>query len=200
MVLVSIPTESLILQRLRTRIRAVSRGNQENGSLAKKQAEAAGTERVASLVARFRRLVSSAATRRLEREGRSIHEHRVLAELTHNGPRRQGDLADATAQHPAAISRLIDELEERALVRRRRDTTDRRQVIVELTREGRARFRAERPMVRGAIDEVLSPLGPRDQRRLVTLLEAVLSAHAAEPGRKRPTPTSRRRRDVVRSR
>lgn len=141
----------------------------------------AGPERVASLVARFRRLVSSAATARLEREGRSIHEHRVLAELTNNGPRRQGDLAEATAQHPAAISRLIDELEENALVRRRRDTADRRQVIVELTRGGRARFRTERPLVRAAIDEVLAPLAPRDQRRLVALLETVLSAHAAEP-------------------
>jgi DNA-binding MarR family transcriptional regulator len=144
-------------------------------------AAAAGTERVASLVARFRRLVSGAATRRLERAGKSIHEHRVLAELTHNGPRRQGDLADATAQHPAAISRLVDDLEASAIVRRRRDTTDRRQVIVELTSRGRARFRAERPLVRDAIDEVLSPLPPRDQQRLVELLETVLSAHAPEP-------------------
>jgi DNA-binding MarR family transcriptional regulator len=154
------------------------------GARAPKKLSAAGSERVASLVARFRRIVSSAATCRLERAGKSIHEHRVLAELTHNGPRRQGDLADATAQHPAAISRLVDELEARALVRRRRDEEDRRQVIVELTARGRARFRAERPLVRGAIDEVLSPLAPPDQRRLVQLLETVLSAHAAPPRRR----------------
>lgn len=139
---------------------------------------AAGTEHVALLVARFRRLVSGAATRHLERAGKSIHEHRVLAELARSGPYRQGDLAVATAQHPAATSRLLDELESRGLVRRRRLADDRRQVMVELTPVGRERFRAERPLVRGAIDEVLHPLSAREQARLVALLETVLSAHA----------------------
>jgi DNA-binding MarR family transcriptional regulator len=172
----------LILQRLAGKDVAVSKLPSRRAAARKrtKRPAAAGSERVASLVARFRRMVSGAATRRLERAGKSIHEHRVLAELTHAGPRRQSDLADATAQHPAAISRLIDELEAAALVRRRRDDTDRRQVIVELTARGRTRFRAERPLVRGAIDEVLAPLAPPDQRRLVQLLETVLSAHSAD--------------------
>ena len=152
-------------------------------------AAAPRSEQVGLLVARFRRLLLAAATRRLEGAGKSIQEHRVLAELTRGGARSQGDLADATAQHPAAISRLVEGLEARALVRRRRAAGDRRQLIVEVTRSGRARFRAERPLVRAAIDEVLAPLSPREQRRLVALLEAVLLAHAA------PARTARRRPD-----
>jgi DNA-binding MarR family transcriptional regulator len=143
------------------------------------------SEHVGLLVGRFRRLITGAVTRRLEREGRSIHEYRVLAELGRGGPRAQADLAVATAQHPAAISRLVDELESAALVRRRRAVADRRQVIVELTPAGRARYKAERPYVRAAIDDVLAPLSPRAQHRLAELLERVVAAHERPAARKR---------------
>jgi DNA-binding MarR family transcriptional regulator len=143
------------------------------------------SEHVGLLIGRFRRLITGAATQRLEREGRSIHEYRVLAELGRGGPRAQADLAVATAQHPAAISRLVDELESAALVRRRRATADRRQIIVELTPAGRARYRAERPHVQSAIDDVLAPLSPRAQHRLIELLETVVTAHVQPVARKR---------------
>jgi DNA-binding MarR family transcriptional regulator len=48
-------------------------------------------------------------------------------------------LAEATGLSAAATTAMIDRLEQKGFVRRRRHETDRRQVIVEMTDEGRAR-------------------------------------------------------------
>src|SRR2546421_756695 len=81
---------------------------------------------IGSLLARSRRQVFQRAKRRLEALGESIFVWRLLAYLHDDGPSIQAELADATAQHPASISRLLDEIEDAGLVRRRRDTKDRR--------------------------------------------------------------------------
>jgi DNA-binding MarR family transcriptional regulator len=53
-----------------------------------------------------------------------------------DGPKTAGQLAVATALSTAATTTLVDRLEQRGLVRRVRDTTDRRKVLVEMTEEG----------------------------------------------------------------
>ena len=64
--------------------------------------------------------VHAATARRLEEVGESVHLYRLLSELARNGPAPQRDLAEATAQHAAAVSRMVDELDEAGLIRRRR--------------------------------------------------------------------------------
>jgi DNA-binding MarR family transcriptional regulator len=54
-----------------------------------------------------------------------------------DAPKSAGQLAEATALSSAATTTLLDRLEARGLVRRVRDTSDRRRVLVELTEEGR---------------------------------------------------------------
>ncbi|MEO3890613.1 MarR family transcriptional regulator [Nonomuraea sp. B5E05] len=56
------------------------------------------------------------------------------------GPLTAGELAQHTGLAPASISGLIDRLESRWLVRRVRDTKDRRRVIVEINSEQLAGF------------------------------------------------------------
>jgi DNA-binding MarR family transcriptional regulator len=53
-----------------------------------------------------------------------------------DGPKTAGQLAAATALSTAATTTLLDRLEQRGLVRRVRDTTDRRKVLVEMNEEG----------------------------------------------------------------
>ncbi len=66
-----------------------------------------------------------------ERHELSITEIRCLSELFH-GPRTAGALATAAGLSPAAITSLIDRLEERGFVRRKRSAEDRRKVLVEM--------------------------------------------------------------------
>jgi DNA-binding MarR family transcriptional regulator len=129
------------------------------------------------LIIRCRRLLYSAAARRLEEMGESMHLYRLLAELARNGPAPQRELAAATAQHPAAVSRLVDEMESQGLIRRRRGRRDRRQIIVAITARGRSRFRAARPVALAAVSETMAPLSARDQRKLAALLGKLLAEH-----------------------
>src|ERR1700704_452353 len=53
-----------------------------------------------------------------------------------DGPKTAGQLAGATGLSSAATTTLLDRLEQRGLVRRFRDPTDRRKVLVEMTELG----------------------------------------------------------------
>src|SRR5688572_9583845 len=70
-----------------------------------------------------------------ERLGLNRTDLRCLDWLT-GGPMSAGQLAEATALSSAATTTLLDRLEARDLVRRVRDTSDRRKVLVEMTEVG----------------------------------------------------------------
>ena len=63
---------------------------------------------------------------------------RCLDWLT-EGPMTATRVAEATGLSTAATTSMIDRLERKGFVRRRRDGGDRRQVIVEMTEDGQAR-------------------------------------------------------------
>jgi DNA-binding MarR family transcriptional regulator len=54
----------------------------------------------------------------------------------YDGPKSAGQLAHATGLSTAATTTLLDRLETRGLLRRVRDTADRRKVLVEMTEHG----------------------------------------------------------------
>jgi MarR family 2-MHQ and catechol resistance regulon transcriptional repressor len=123
------------------------------------------------LMGRSRRAVWTAAARALEDNGFSALSWVLLACLIKHGPAPQGEIASAIGQHPAGVSRLLDDMEAEGLVRRRRDADDRRRARVALTARGRARFKAGEPHVLGALRETLSPLSAAELRQLHGLLQ-----------------------------
>ncbi len=60
-------------------------------------------------------------------------------DVLRNGPCRQRDLADSLNLTKSTVSRLVDDMAERRLVKRRPDPTDGRAVTVELLALGRKR-------------------------------------------------------------
>ncbi len=129
---------------------------------------------VGTLIARARRLVWTAAAHELEAHGLSMVTWVLLATLVRLGPATQREIADATGQHPAGVSRLVNELEAQKLVRRRRDDEDRRRTRVEITAAGKAFCRVARPHVIGALREALGPISTAEQRALRALLLKVV--------------------------
>ncbi|WP_245641773.1 MarR family winged helix-turn-helix transcriptional regulator [Nonomuraea candida] len=67
-----------------------------------------------------------------ERVGLGVTEEKTLDLLQRLGPLTAGEIGRHTGLAPATISGLIDRLESKGLVRRARDTKDRRRVIVEI--------------------------------------------------------------------
>ena len=132
-------------------------------------------ETLAALVVQARRQVATRVERSLEERRESIHLYRILAHLIRNGVATQKDLADATSQHPAGVSRLLFALARRGMVKRRRHSEDRREVHVDVTAAGRARFQELAPVVRAAVKQALAPLPAGDQTRLIALLRKLLA-------------------------
>ena len=108
-------------------------------------------EEIHRLIGRSRRLLWMASARSLEARGDSPFTWQVLCYLVHHGPTVQQDLAMATAQDPAGMSRVLDDLEGRKLVRRSPDTNDRRRSIVEATKKGTAWYRSAATTVATAL-------------------------------------------------
>lgn len=131
-------------------------------------------EELGMLIAKTRRMVWTNATRQLEQSGESMLAWQVLAHLSRAGKQTQTEVAAALGQHPAGVSRLLDELEKQDYVARRRDRDDRRRVYVETTAVGQRRFHAILPEVVRAVEQVLLPLSESEKRVLRGLLRRVV--------------------------
>src|SRR6185369_8890557 len=71
----------------------------------------------------------------MERAGLNRTDWRCLDILGTRGPMTAGQLAEAVRLTSGAVTGVLDRLEAAGLVRRIRDTKDRRKVIVEVTAE-----------------------------------------------------------------
>jgi DNA-binding MarR family transcriptional regulator len=114
----------------------------------------------------------------IEPHGVTLQQYNVLRIL--RGAGREGlptlEIAERMIEHAPGITRLLDRLEKKRLVRRERCASDRRQVLCWITREGRALVsRLDTPVDR-ADRAALKALGPSELRRLIALLDRVRAA------------------------
>jgi len=136
----------------------------------------------------LRRALASVA----EPHGITLQQYNVLRIL--RGAGEEGlptlDVASRMIETSPGITRLLERLERKGLVRRVRCPRDHRQVLCYVTGDGlRLLARLDRPMSVGA-ERLLGPLGERRMRDLVRLLDAarVGAATAASGGpRRRPS-------------
>ena len=128
------------------------------------------------LIAQTRRRVWTTAARRLELAGDSYLPWTFLAHLAREKRLTQSEIATLTAQHPAGVSRLLDDLEKQGCVSRRRDPGDRRRVYVVITARGKRRFEARLPEVIEAVDQALRPLSESERRLLRDVLRKVIAS------------------------
>jgi len=133
------------------------------------------TEELGMLIAQSQRRVWTTAARRLEEAGDSSLAWKVLAHLARSGRLTQSELATLTAQHPAGVSRLLDELEKQGCVSRGRDPGDRRRVNVLISARGKRRFEARLADVNEAVDQALGPLSDAERRLLRDLLRKLVA-------------------------
>lgn len=112
--------------------------------------------------------IASALRTALRREGLTVSQLGVLEALLHLGPMVQSDLAEKLLTSPSNLTTVVDNLEERELVRRERSTEDRRQVEVSLTSDGR---------------ELIEDVFPRHAERITELMGALEADELEEFGR-----------------
>jgi DNA-binding MarR family transcriptional regulator len=83
-----------------------------------------------------------------------------------------GQVGERMVTHDPDLTRLMDRLEKRGLIRRARDERDRRVVVTRLTVEGRKLVDALDSQVTAAHQRALGHLGDKKLRALGELLEA----------------------------
>jgi DNA-binding MarR family transcriptional regulator len=122
------------------------------------------------LIARVARLVRSRLEAALGPSGLRQRQLVALSYLRDHGPTRQQALAQSLCMDASTLVCLLNDLEDRDLVVRRRDLEDRRRGILELTDHGRAQM-SEVDAALAEIDaEVLFELDASERTELVSLL------------------------------
>src|SRR2546421_5684077 len=112
-----------------------------------------------------------------EATGLSPYHHAVLAVLEEAPPETQAMIAEALGYDPSHLVGLLDELEERGLIERRRDPSDRRRHLVSLTAEGKRSLSRLRSIVKRVDDEFFAPLDAEQREALQGLLLLLVSHH-----------------------
>lgn len=112
-----------------------------------------------------------------EETGMSPYHHAVLVALVEDSHETQGALADALGYDRGQMVGILDELEERELVLRKRDPDDRRRQVVSITAEGRRTLTRLRALSRKLEDELLASLDEKERDQLHGLLLRLARHH-----------------------
>jgi DNA-binding MarR family transcriptional regulator len=133
-----------------------------------------------ALFARVTRRLIDAERPLLEADALSMWQYVILTELGERSAPSQQELARRIRYDKTRLIALIDELSDRALIRRTPDPADRRAHTIALTDEGAAVLARTRARVRVMEDELLAPF-TGEQRR--TLREMVARLADDQPER-----------------
>ena len=137
-----------------------------------------GQEVVVALI-RTADLVRRVVGRVLEPYDITVQQYNVLRILRGSG--EQGlptlEIGERMVEHAPGVTRLLDRLEVKGLVRRQRCPEDRRQVLCWLTPAGTELVERLDEPVDSADTEAVAMLGPEEQERLLRLLDVVRAGH-----------------------
>ena len=123
----------------------------------------------ASLMSRALEAQCSAATM-------SYTQWAVLACLSqHVGAMSPSDLREALGHDPGALTRVVDALQKKGFINRKRSRTDRRGVVIDLSPEGAKLARSLNDQIMRAMNSWLAPLPHGEADALVSGLQRFLS-------------------------
>jgi DNA-binding MarR family transcriptional regulator len=140
--------------------------------------------RLAKLIKKARRQMSNAIRGELEPIGVSLPVVQIIMRIGTGGDLSQLELAQELELEPAALSRLLADLEKQRLVTRRRDPEDKRRVLMAATPAGAALLTRAQPRVMAGLHALFARLSGREHDELCRLLEKVVREEDGPPARR----------------
>jgi DNA-binding MarR family transcriptional regulator len=124
-------------------------------------------------------LVRRQITALIEPHGITMQQFNVLRILRGGGADGVPtlDVADRMIEQAPGVTRLLDRLEQKELVRRQRCPKDRRQHLCWITPKGETLLRKIDAETEGANDRILKGLSASERIAFIRLLEAIRAAH-----------------------
>lgn len=116
--------------------------------------------------------------------GISVSQTYALRALHRAGPLVMKALAENLHLSVSALTRAVDQLVEKKLVRRARSEEDRRLCVVELTARGSALWRRLEDELMEIDEEILSPLSEGERQAMIDVLRLLAEATDAWRARK----------------
>jgi DNA-binding MarR family transcriptional regulator len=116
--------------------------------------------------------------RTIEERGLTLQQYNVLRILRGAGPDGLPtlEIAERMIEQTPGITRLLDRLERKALIQRKRCSEDRRQVLCFIAESGLELLSRLDEPVRQATDQAMHPLTEEQVRMLIELLEQIRCA------------------------
>lgn len=105
-----------------------------------------------------------------------------LRALSRSGELPLGSLASVLSLSPATVTGIVDRLEHKELVARRRRSSDRRSVAVALTRRGRALVRRAPAPLQETFTRRLAALPARKQNEISSVLQQIVAMMEPDAG------------------
>jgi DNA-binding MarR family transcriptional regulator len=110
--------------------------------------------------------------------GARRQHYSVLSALEEFGPASQAALGRRCGIDRSDMVALVNELSEAGRLERTPDPDDRRRNVIAITAAGREFLAELDRLLKGAQDDLLTPLSPPERAELVRLLDAVLVHHS----------------------
>jgi DNA-binding MarR family transcriptional regulator len=129
------------------------------------------------LIARLGFAIKGRAIEEFEAAGFSMYQYSVLAMVGEESRTSQATIADALNLDRSQLVGVLDDLEERGLIERRRDPEDRRRHMVSLTAEGKRQLVRLRAISKRLGEAFLAPLDEKERAMLHAMLLKVGSAY-----------------------
>jgi MarR family transcriptional regulator, lower aerobic nicotinate degradation pathway regulator len=131
----------------------------------------------AYLLKRLGGAMKEASLAAFDAAGESPYHYSVLAVLEESPRETQATIADSLGYDRSWLVGLLDELEEKGLIERRRDPDDRRRHLVSLQPAGKRKLAELRAISKRVEDEFLAPLGSKQRIELHRLLLELAAHH-----------------------
>lgn len=129
------------------------------------------------LLGRLGFAIKAQALAAFEEAGFEAYHYSLLALLDEGARQTQATIADVLGVDRSQLVGILDALENRGLVERRRDPQDRRRHVVSLTPAGRRQLVKLRAIVRRVEEEFFAPLDEERRHALHTALLALACYH-----------------------
>ncbi|GGM34051.1 MarR family transcriptional regulator [Longimycelium tulufanense] len=111
----------------------------------------------------------------------TLPQFRLLVVLHNRGPLKHAALAEQLGVNPSTVTRMVDRLTSVGMVQRRASPTSRREVVVDLTVEGRRVVRQVTARRRKEIAAIVAKMPSSARQGLVEVLAAFAEAGGEPP-------------------